>query len=69
MGELKEKPVVQRAKRVTVAGRPVKKAAEAAKTRSFGDLTPEQEALYGAISSNTKNNLDAAATRAAKYRK
>lgn len=67
MGALKEKPVEPSATRFVVGGAPLKAASEVVKTRSFGNLTAGQEALYGAISSDKKNNLDAAAARAAKH--
>ncbi len=67
MGELKEKPVVQSAKPSLVAGRVAKVVRGAAKTRKFRTLTPEQEALYGSISLDAKNTMDAAAVRAAKH--
>ncbi len=70
MGALKEKPSVQSTKRPAIATRSAKSSALVVKTKVVAnddELTPEQEALYGAISSNTKNDLSAAAARAAKY--
>ena len=66
MGALKEKPVVNIVKRSTLGGPSSKASSVVTKTRSFGALTPEQEALYGGISSDKGNNLSAAAARAAK---
>jgi hypothetical protein len=67
MGELKEKTVLPGAKRPAVAGRAVKVVSGVVRSRSFGTLTAEQEALYGSISANTDNTMDAAAARAAKH--